>query len=128
MIAATFDGFVVPKLAQQWMDADTIARGELKQLIRFCVLVESSLTRIYLLLAAVAISLWSCVIYRDRMSPGLPWVCALAGVAGIATLIGGPAYVSAHEVLALVAVQAVWMVLAGLLTMRRDLAIGQRVY
>jgi hypothetical protein len=120
MIAAAFDGFVVPKLADQWMDSDTIARADLKQLIRFCVLVASSLTRIYLLLGAIAISLWSWVIYRDRRSQGLPWVGAVVGVAGIATLIGGPVYVSAHEVLALVAVQTVWMVLAGLLTMRPD--------
>jgi hypothetical protein len=32
-IAAAFDGFVPPKLAEQWMGSDTIGRGELKQLI-----------------------------------------------------------------------------------------------
>jgi hypothetical protein len=50
LIAAAFDGLVVPKLAQQWVDADTLARGDLKQLMRFCVLIASPLTRIYLLL------------------------------------------------------------------------------
>lgn len=122
MVAAALDGFVVPKLAEQWMDADNISRGELKQLIRFSVLIASSLTRVYLLLGAVAIALWSWAIYRDRQSSSLPWVGAVVGVAGIATLIGGPAYVSTHEVLALVAGQAVWMVLAALLTIRRDVA------
>jgi hypothetical protein len=118
LIAAAFDGFVLPKLAEQWMASDTFGRGELKQLIRFCVLIASSLTRIYLLLGAIAIALWSWVIHRDRSSRSLPWVGAAVGAVGIATLIGGPAYVSTHEVLALVAGQAVWMVLAGLLTIR----------
>jgi hypothetical protein len=120
MVAATFDGFVLPKLAEQWMDADNIARGDLQQLIRFCVLVASSLTRVYLLLGAVAILLWSWAVYRDRLSQALPWVGTVVGATGIATLFGGPAYVSAHEVLALVAGQTVWMVLAASQMIRRD--------
>jgi hypothetical protein len=52
------------------------------------------------------------VIYRDRAGRGLPRVGAVVCVARIALLIGGPAYVSTHEVLALVAGQSVWMVLA----------------
>jgi hypothetical protein len=118
VVAAALDGFVVPKLAQQWTGADIAAGADLKRLIRFCVLTASSLTRIYLLLGAVAVSLWSWVIYRDRLNDGLPWVGAVVCVAGIATLIGGSAYISAHEVLALVAAQAVWMLLAGLLMFR----------
>jgi hypothetical protein len=123
VVAAALDGFVVPKLAEQWLEADNIARGNLKQLVRFCVLVASSLTRIYLLLGAVAISLWSWVIYRDRRAQGLPWVGAVVCVAGIAMLIGGPAHVSAHEVLALIVGQTVWMFLAALLMIRRDVAV-----
>jgi hypothetical protein len=119
MVAATFDGFVLPNLAEQWMDADNIAGGDLKQLIGFCVLAASSLTRVYLLLGAVAISLWSWVAYRDRLSRALPCVGAVVAAAGIATLIGGPAYISVHEVLALVAGQTVWMVLAASLMIRR---------
>jgi hypothetical protein len=37
-------------------------------------------------------------------------------------LIGGSAYISAHEVLALVAAQTVWMLLAAFLMMRRHAA------
>jgi hypothetical protein len=127
MIAAAFDGLVLPKLAQQWMGSDTIGRGELKQLIRFCVLIASSLTRIYLLLGAIAIALWSWVIHRDRLSRGMPWVGAVVAAAGIAALFGGPAYVSTHEVLALMVGQSVWMVLAGLLTIRWGAADGAKV-
>jgi hypothetical protein len=48
-------------------------------------------------------------------------VGAVVCAAGIAMLIGGSAFISAHEVLALVAGQTVWMILAALLL------IGKRV-
>lgn len=112
VVAATLDGFVVPKLAEQWSEADKVVRGNLMQLMRFSVLVASSLTRVYLLLGAASIALWSWVVYRDRYSQALCWAGGVVCIAAIATLIGGPAYVSAHEVLLLVTGQAVWMVLA----------------
>jgi hypothetical protein len=46
VVAATLDGFVVPKLAEQWSEADKVVRGNLMQLMRFSVLVASSLTRV----------------------------------------------------------------------------------
>jgi hypothetical protein len=125
VVAAALDGFVVPKLAQQWTEADNAAGGDIRRLVRFCVLTASALTRIYLLLGTVAVSLWSWVIYRDRLNYGLPWVGAMVCVAGVAMLIGGSAYISAHEVLALVAAQTVWMLLAALLMIRKELTIRQ---
>jgi hypothetical protein len=119
VVAAAFDGFVIPKLAEQWLDSGEPARAGLQQLIRFCVLAASALTRIYMLLIAVAILLWSWVIYRDHLSRGLPWVGGVVGLAGIATLLGGPAYVSVHELLALVLGQSVWMVWTGVLMIRK---------
>jgi hypothetical protein len=119
VVAVALDGFVIPKLAEQWMGGDDTARAGLQQLIGFCVLVASSLTRIYMLLVAVAILLWSWVVHRDYLSPGLPWVGGLVGLAGIATLFGGPAYVSVHELLALVVGQSLWMVWAGMLMIRK---------
>ena len=101
------------------MGADAGTRADLRQLIRFCVLIASSLTRIYALLVAAAILLWSWIVYRDHLSLGLPWVGAVIGLAGIATLYGGPAYVNVHELLALVVGQSVWMVWAGLLMILR---------
>jgi drug/metabolite transporter superfamily protein YnfA len=118
IVAATLDGFALPSLARQWTAADQIAGDDLKRLVRFCVLTASSLTRVYLLLGAVAIALWSWVIHRDRLDAALPWVGALVCLAGIALLIGGSPFISAHEVLALVAVQTVWMLLAALLMIR----------
>jgi hypothetical protein len=118
VVAAALDGFVIPKIAEQWMDGDDTARASLQQLIKFCVLVASSLTRIYILLQAVAILVWSWVVYRDHLSLGLPWVGAVVGLAGIATLFGGPAYINVHELLVLVAGQSVWMVWAGVLMIR----------
>jgi hypothetical protein len=122
VVAAALDGFVVPQLAEQWASADSPARVILRQLIPFCGLVASSLTRIYLLLAVFAVALWSWAIYRDRLSRSLGWIGALVTAAGIATLFGGPAYVSVHELLALVAGQAAWTVLAGILMIRRGSA------
>ena len=119
VVAAALDGFVIPKIAEQWMGADDTTRAGPKQLIRFCVLIASSLTRIYMLLVSAAILLWSWVVYRDRLSIGLPWVGAAVGLTGIATLFRGPAFVSAHELLALVAAQSVWMVWAGVLMIRK---------
>jgi hypothetical protein len=122
-VAAALDGFVIPKIAEQWMSADDTTRAGLQQLIRFCVLVASSLTRIYMLLLAVAILVWSWVAYRDHLSRGLPWVGAVVGLAGIATLFGGPAYINVHELLALVAGQSVWMVWAGVLMIRKSTTV-----
>jgi hypothetical protein len=122
VVAAALDGFVVPRLAEQWGSANDTTRNNLRQLISFCVLVASSLTRIYLLLGVIAVGLWSWVIHRDRLSRSLGWIGAVVVVSGIATLFGGPAYVSVHELLALVAGQAVWMVLAGILMVRRGSA------
>jgi hypothetical protein len=119
VVAAALDGFVVPQLAAQWQSADSLARANLRQLIPFCVLVASSLTRIYLLLGVFAVALWSWAIYLDRLSRSLGWIGALVVVAGIATLWGGPAYVSVHELLALLAAQAAWTVVAGILMIRR---------
>ena len=121
-VAAALDGFALPAIAQQWTDADRVAGDDLKRLVWFCVLAASALTRIYLLLGAVAIALWSWVIGRDRLDAALPWVGAMVCVAGIAMLIGGSPFISAHEVLALVAVQAVWMLLAALLLIRKGAA------
>lgn len=118
LVAAALDGFVIPKIAEEWMRGDDTAHAGLEQLIRLCVLVASSLTRIYTLLVAVAIMLWSWVIHRDYLSLGLPWVGGVVGLAGIATLVGGPAYVSVHEVLAMMIGQSVWMVWAGVLMIR----------
>jgi len=118
VVAAALDGFALPALAQQWTEVDRIAGDDLKRLVRFCVLAASALTRIYLLLAAVAIALWSWVISRVRLNSPLPWVGAMVSVAAMAMLIGGSPFVSAHEVLVLVAVQAVWMLLAALLMIR----------
>ncbi len=122
VVAAAIEGFVVPQLAQQWTGADLVAGGDLKRLVRFCVLTASALTRVYLLLGAVAIALWSWVIYRERLHRGLPWVGAVVCAAAIAMLIGGSPFISAHEVLALVAGQAVWMFLAALLLIGKHVA------
>ena len=118
VVAAALDGFAIPKLAEQWVSADDAARANLKQLIKFCVLVASSLTRIYVLLVATAILLWSWILQRDRLSRGLPWLGGAVGLAGIATLFGGPAYVSVHEILALMIGLSAWMVWAGILMIR----------
>jgi hypothetical protein len=76
------------------------------------------------LLTAAAILLWSWLVHRDHLSLGLPWVGAVVGLAGIATLFGGPAYVSVHELLAMVAGQSVWMVWAGVLMIRRGRTVS----
>jgi hypothetical protein len=119
MVAAALDGFALPAVAQQWTEADKIAGDDIKRLVRFCVLTASSLTRIYLLLGSIAIALWSWVIHRDRLDSALPWVGSMACIAGIAMLIGGSPFISAHEVLALVTVQTVWMLLAAVLMIRK---------
>jgi hypothetical protein len=77
-----------------------------------------------MLFVAAAILLWSWVVYRDRLSRGLPWVGALVGLAGVATLIGGPAYVNVHELLALVAAQSAWMMWAGVLMIRKRTTVN----
>jgi hypothetical protein len=124
VVAAALDGFVIPKMAEQLMSADNTTGATLQQLIRFCVLIASSLTRIYMLLAAVAILIWSWVVRRDHLSFGLPCVGVVVALAGIATLFGGPAYINVHELLALVAGQSVWMVWAGVLMIRKGMTVN----
>jgi len=118
-VAAALDGFAVPKLALQALDADEATRHTLRALIGYCVLVASSLTRIYMLLGAVAIAMWSWVILRLQLSRGLPVLGAVVALAAVGTGFGGPAYISAHMVLLLVLVQSAWMVWAGLMLIRQ---------
>ncbi len=120
VVAAALDGLVIPRIAQEWMNSDEVARAGQEQLIRFCVLIASALTRVYMLLTAVAILLWSWVLHRDARHRSLPWVGSAVGVAALATLVGGPVYVSVHELIALVVGQSVWMICAGVLMIRED--------
>jgi hypothetical protein len=118
-VAAALDGFVIPQLALQALDADDATRSTLHSLIGLCVLAASSLTRIYLLLGAVAIAMWSWVIRTRAGSRGLPMLGALVALTAVGTTFGGPAYISVHVLLLLVLVQSSWMVWAGLLMIRR---------
>lgn len=119
-VAAALDGFAVPRLALQALDADETTGHTLHSLIGFCVLVASSLTRIYLLLGAVAISLWSWVIREKRLSRGLPLMGAVVASSALGTTFGGPAYISVHMLLLLVLVQSAWMVWAGVMMIRQS--------
>ncbi len=118
VIAATLDGFVVPNLASRWYDADDATRAALRQLIRFCFLVASALTRIYMASASVAILLWSFVAWRVHLSRGLPWMGVLVSIAAAAAISRGSLEVGLHEVLALALVQAIWMGWAGVVMLR----------
>lgn len=118
-VAAALDGFVVPTLALQALDADDATRHTMHHLIGYCVLVASSLTRIYMLLGAVAISMWSWVIREKQLSRGLPVLGAAVALVAVGTTFGGPAYISAHMVLLLVLVQSAWMVWAGVMLIRQ---------
>jgi hypothetical protein len=126
-VAAALDGFAVPRLALQALDADEATRHTMHSLIGFCVLVASSLTRIYLLLGAAAIAMWSWTIRARSLSRGLPLLGAAVALAAVGTTFGGPAYISVHVLLLLVVVQSAWMVWAGVLLIRaggRDNAAG----
>ena len=119
VVAAALDGFVLPDLVERWNEADKIGGDNLKLLVRFIVLAASALTKIYLLLGALAIALWSWAVYRAQLSAALPWVGFIVCGAAIAVIIGGSVFISAHEVLALVAGQTVWMVLAAGVMLRQ---------
>ena len=118
IVAAGLDGFVVPQLARRWFDADPASRAALRELMRFCVLIASTLTRIYMVLGSAAVLLWSLGVWNARLSRGLPWVGVLVAVAAVAVTIGGPPFVSVHELLALVLCQAAWMIWAGIILIR----------
>jgi hypothetical protein len=119
-VAAALDGFAVPRLALQALEADEATRHTMRSLIGFCVLVASSLTRIYMLLGAVAIVMWSWVIREKALSHGLALLGAAVALAAVATIFRGPAYFTVHVVLLLALVQSAWMVWAGVLMIRRS--------
>jgi len=118
VVAAGLDGFVVPELARQWFAADAATRVTLGQLMHLCVLIASTLTRIYVALGSASIVLWSLALARARLSHGLPWVGVLTALAAVAVAIGGPPFVTVHELLALALCQAVWMIWAGVIMIR----------
>ncbi len=113
LFGVTLDGFVVPQLADRWIDANQTTRATLQQLMQFCVSVASALTRVYMTLGSVAILLWSFAVWRARLSSGLPWLGVFVGVAAVALSIGGRPVVSVHELLALVLGWAAWMLWTG---------------
>jgi hypothetical protein len=118
-VAAALDGFAVPQLALQALDADEATRHTMHSLIGYCVLVASSLTRIYLLLGAIAVAMWSWAIRVQGLSRGLPLLGAAVALVAVGTTVGGPAYFSAHMVLLLALVQSAWMVWAGVIMIRK---------
>jgi hypothetical protein len=118
-VAAALDGFAVPQLALQALDADEATRHTMHSLIGYCVLVASSLTRIYLLLGAIAVAMWSWAIRVQGLSRGLPLLGAAVALVAVGTTVGGPAYFSAHMVLLLALVQSAWMVWAGVIMLRK---------
>jgi hypothetical protein len=124
VVAATLDGFVIPAIALSWTEADKVAGVDLKRLVWFCVLTASAMTRIYLLLTAAAVGLWSWVIFCERLSSALPWVGLMIGITGGVRIFGGSPFVSVHEVLALALFQGIWMVLAGFMMIRKQRLAG----
>jgi hypothetical protein len=118
LVAPALDGFVVPELAKRWLDADAPTQATLRQLIAFCVTIASALTRLYLIVGAIAILLWSFAAWRVRLSRALPWLGTFVAIAALATTVGGPPMVSVHELLALTLGQALWMVWAGVAMLR----------
>ena len=118
MVAPTIDGFVIPQLAERWMGAAEPARTTLYQLMAYCVLVASALTRTYLTLCSFAIVLYSCAIWQTKTSRRLPWLGIVVAVVSIAAGVGGPPIVSVHELLALTLGLTAWLVWAGLILLR----------
>jgi hypothetical protein len=118
LVAPAIDGFVIPQLADRWFDADEATRITLRQLMQFCVMIASALTRVYLVLGSAAILFYSFDLWRTMSSRGLAWLGAAVTLAGIATTVGGPPMVSVHVLLALVVGLAFWMVWAGMILLR----------
>jgi hypothetical protein len=120
LVAATFDGFVIPRLLDRWTNADASQHSSIEQSVYFCFLVASALTRVYMLLEVIAILLWSWEIRRIGLSKGVPVTGAVIGILGVATLLGGPAIINVHALLATVVVQAVWMIWVGAMLITKN--------
>jgi hypothetical protein len=118
-VAAMLDGFVIPELAKGLVGADAAHQAEIWSLVRFCVLIASAITRLYLFAVALAIVLWSWEAMRAGFGRALLWVSLAIAALAIALCFGGPTFVTVHELMLLVIGQSVWMVWVGVLLWRR---------
>ncbi|MBV8210036.1 MAG: hypothetical protein JO133_08225 [Burkholderiaceae bacterium] len=119
LVAPAIDGFVVPQLGDRWFVADEATRSTLRLLMQYCVMIASALTRVYFVFASAAILLYSSELWRTQNNRGLARLGAFVALAAIATAVGGPSMVSVHELLALVVGQAIWMIWAGTILLKK---------
>jgi hypothetical protein len=118
--AGIMEGLVASELARRLVGADDAARQDVVQLMRYCFLIASSLTRFYVVAASAAIVLWSTAMLRTGFSRVLPWVGFFIALLGFVGQFSGYLRMNTHDLMLMVVGQGVWIVWTGVVMIRRD--------
>jgi hypothetical protein len=113
-VAAIVDGLVSTRLGAAYVaSGDDAERAALKELMRFCYHLASSLARYYVTAASLALLLWSWAAWREKFDRVLPWLGAAIAALALAAQARGRLQMNVHDVMLLAVGQGVWMAWAG---------------
>ena len=126
-LAAVVDGLVATRLAGAYVaTADAHEREVLRGFMHFSVNIASSISRVYVTGAAIAVLLWSWAAWRTGFSRVLAGLGLAIAVAALVAQLAGHLRMNVHEVLLLAAGQGLWFAAAGALLIRGDTVAGAR--
>jgi hypothetical protein len=115
--AATVSGFIVPGLAEHFVEASSEAMESAVPIFRFCFEVNQALAQIGSIAMSVGIFLWSWVLVASSDHPrwvrGLGALGLVVGAFPVLGLLSGGLHLDVHGMLAVVLAQAGWTICIG---------------
>ena len=115
-LAGVIDGFVLTRLAGGYVEStDAQEREVYMGFMKYSYNIASSISRVYVTGAALAVLLWSLAIWRTRLSRMLPVLGLAISLAALGAQLLGHLRMNVHDVLLLAAGQGVWFIGAGAL-------------
>lgn len=118
-LAGVVDGFVLTRLAGGYVETtDAQERETFMAFMKYCYNIASSISRVYVTGAALAVLLWSLAIWRTQFSRALPLAGLAIALAALGAQLLGHLRMNVHDVLLLAAGQGIWFVWAGILLLR----------
>ncbi|MBN8480716.1 MAG: hypothetical protein J0L88_03895 [Xanthomonadales bacterium] len=118
-LAAVVDGIVATRLAGAYVTtADEHERELLRAFMHYSVNIASSISRVYVSGAALAMLLWSWAAWRTGFSRVLAGLGLAIAVVALVAQLAGHLRMNVHDVLLLAAGQGLWFAVAGIALVR----------
>jgi hypothetical protein len=119
--AALVDGFFVPEIGANYLNAAQPTADAGLALLRFCSIAIQLFTKSGVAAVSVAILLWSISLVRAGRGPLLAACVGVVAAISQAYILGRGAAITAHTIPFVVAAQMIWNFVIGLLLIRGQL-------